>query len=79
MVAISVCLITDTAMIIQGTGKLRQTNILHYFLISSLVCYLSAFPNIQQIFHGKNITWRKLAWQKWQCAVLALQVMPVLR
>lgn len=78
MAAISVCLITEIAMIMQGTGKLRQTNILHYFLISSLVCYLSAFPNIQQIFRGKNITWRKLAWQEGQWAVLAFQVMPVL-
>lgn len=79
MVAISVCLITEITMIMQRTGKLRQTNILHYFLISSLVCYLSAFPNIQKIFRGKNITWRELAWQKWQCAVLAFQVVPVLR
>lgn len=31
-------------MIIQDTGKLKQTNILHYFLISSLVSYLSQFP-----------------------------------
>lgn len=41
-------------MIMQDTRKLKQTNILHYFLISSLVSYLSRFPNIYWIFIGKK-------------------------